>query len=316
MTITRRKFFKQSLAAGAFLTASMSPTLSHAAKKKAKQIRTAKRVLIISFDGICIEGFKKAYTPNIDAMMKRGAASLATRDVMPSVTLPNYSSIMLGAGPEVHGVSDNSWKVDNYKIPAVVRDEDGYFPSIFQVLKENVPDMKTAFFWNWKPLILPYNQKYFDETSFGENDEYIPNYGKALEFLKENRDNHAFVFLYSVHTDHAGHKYSWMSPEYIKALEEGDVQIGILIEKLKQEGLFEDTHIMFLSDHGGIGKGHGGVSEVEMTVPWIISGPGIKKGFTIEEPNNTVNTASTVAKLFGVEQPLCWTGEVPMSIFE
>ena len=53
-----------------------------------------------------------------------------------------------------------------------------------------------------------------------------------------------------------------------------------------------------------------------MIVPWIIEGPGIKKGFTIEEANNTVNTASTVLKLFGVEQPLCWTGEVPMSIFE
>ena len=58
------------------------------------------------------------------------------------------------------------------------------------------------------------------------------------------------------------------------------------------------------------------VSPEEMIVPWIIEGPGIKKGFTIEEANNTVNTASTVLKLFGVEQPLCWTGEVPMSIFE
>ena len=32
-------------------------------------------------------------------------------------------------------------------------------------------------------------------------------------------------------------------------------------------------------------------------------------------PNNTVNTAATVLRLFGVEQPLCWTGEVPESIF-
>ena len=32
--------------------------------------------------------------------------------------------------------------------------------------------------------------------------------------------------------------------------------------------------------------------------------------------NNTVNTASTVLRLFGLDQPLSWTGEVPESIFE
>ena len=88
-----------------------------------------------------------------------------------------------------------------------------------------------------------------------------------------------------------------------------------MLDFLKKEGLYEETHIMWITDHGGIGKGHGGVSPEEMIVPWVIKGPGIKKGFTITEANNTVNTASTVLKLFGVEQPLCWTGEVPMSIF-
>ncbi|MFR4223996.1 MAG: alkaline phosphatase family protein [Akkermansia sp.] len=33
--------------------------------------------------------------------------------------------------------------------------------------------------------------------------------------------------LYSVHTDHAGHKYGWMSREYLQSIEEADQQIGI-----------------------------------------------------------------------------------------
>ena len=37
-----------------------------------------------------------------------------------------------------------------------------------------------------------------------------------------------------------------------------------------------------------------------MIVPWVVEGPGIRKGFEITEPNNTVNTASTVLSLFGV----------------
>lgn len=47
---------------------------------------------------------------------------------------------------------------------------------------------------------------------------------------------------------------------------------------MKKEGLYEDTYFMFLSDHGGIGHGHGGFSVDEMIVPWGITGPDIKKG--------------------------------------
>ena len=136
-----------------------------------------------------------------------------------------------------------------------------------------------------------------------------------MAFIKEHRDEPQFIFLYNVHTDHVGHTFAWMSPEYIESIEEGDVQVGRMMDFLKAEGLYEDTHIFFITDHGGIGKGHGGVSPEEMIVPWVIKGPGIKKGFTIEEANNTVNTAATVVRLFGAEQPLCWTGEVPESIF-
>jgi len=318
MSISRRKFLKVSAAAGAALGLSSvtGQALAATGKKKVARKHPASRVLIITFDGIRVDGFRQAHTPNLDALMKSGAASMATRDVMPSVTLPNYTSHLLGAGPEVHGVVDNGWKVDDFKIPAVVRDEEGYFPSVFQVLKNNVKDMKTAFYWNWYPLVYPHNQKYFDDLLYADNDEYVPLYDRAFEFMKENRNDPTLVFLYSVHTDHVGHRFQWMSPEYIRSIEEGDVQVGILIEKMKAEGLFDDTHILFMSDHGGVGNGHGGVSVEEMTVPWILEGPGIKKGFEITEANNTVNTASTVAYLFGVDQPLCWTGEVPMSVFE
>ena len=51
-------------------------------------------------------------------------------------------------------------------------------------------------------------------------------------------------------------------------------------------------------------------------VPWGITGPGIRKGFKITEPNNTVNTAATILRLFDVEKPLPWTGEVLSSIFK
>jgi len=318
MSISRRDFFKKSLAAGAGVAAAsmIGPLVPEVeAKKAGKMFGKAKRVIIMTFDGIRVDGLLQANTPNIDMLMDNGSVSLTTRDVMPSVTLPNYTSHLLGAGPEVHGVADNGWKVDKYKLQAVETDADGYFPSVFKVLKDNVRGIKTAYYWNWLPLINSINQKYLDDKLSASDEGYPELYDRAMEYIGQHKKDKLFMFLYNVHTDHIGHTYEWMSPEYIKSIEEGDAQVGRMIDFLKKEGLFEETHLMFITDHGGIGKGHGGVSPEEMIVPWIIKGPGIKKGFSITEANNTVNTASTVLHLFGVEQPLCWTGEVPMSIF-
>jgi len=315
MAITRRQFCKQSLLTSLALSTGIKP--QEASAKAKSKFKRAKRVLIISFDGISVDGFKQARTPNLDALMFDGCLSLETRDVMPSITLPNYTSHLLGAGPEVHGVVDNGWKPGKYILPALVTDEDGYFPSVFKVLKDNVPNIKTGFFWNWYNLIYPINEKHIDEQFYDKDENNYPLvFDKAFDFMQSHKHEPTCLFLYSVHTDEVGHKYGWMTPEYIKSLEDGDVQVGILIKKMKEVGIYDDTHIIYISDHGGIGHGHGGFTTDEMVVPWGIKGPGIKKGIMITEPNNTVNTASTVLRLFGVEQPACWTGEVPESIFK
>ncbi|NCC09150.1 MAG: nucleotide pyrophosphatase [Bacteroidia bacterium] len=276
----------------------------------------AKRVVMIALDGISVEGFTKAKTPHLDALLKEGALSLHTRVVMPSVTLPNWTSHLTGSGPEQHGVFNNDWTIDKKVYQAVAEDQEGYYPSVFKTLKEQVKGVKTAFYYNWINLFYPYNKRYFDEVSYLENDAYVPNYEKALTFLVEHRKEPTVVFLYSVHTDHAGHKHQWMSAEYIQSIEEADREIGLFLQRLKEEGLYKETHLMFLSDHGGVKYGHGGMSASEMIVPWGISGPGIKKGFEISEPNNTVNTSAVILQLFKVKQPLPWVSEVPHSIFK
>lgn len=315
MEKSRRTFLKKGLA-GALTLGIASFPKSLTALPIEMGVSRAKRVVLISLDGICVNGYLKAKTPNLDVLMGEGALSLDTRVVMPSVTLPNWTSHLTGSGPEQHGVVDNSWEINKFTLPAVETDSEGYYPSVFKVLKDAIPTMKTAFYYNWINLFYPYNKQYLDEVSYLEQDAYVPNYNKALSFLIANRTHPTLVFLYSVHTDHAGHKYKWMSPEYIQSIEEADVEIGKFINKMKQEGIYEDTYFMFLTDHGGINHGHGGVSTDEMIVPWGIAGPEIKRGFKITEANNTVNTAATILRLFKVKQPLSWTGEVVESIFK
>lgn len=273
------------------------------------------RLVFIALDGISIEGLQAAKTPFIDELMHEGAYSLKTRVVMPSITLPNWTSHLTGSGPEQHGVTDNGWEIDNYVLPPVDKDSKGYYPSIFKILKDQVPDVRTAFYYNWTNLIYPYNQDYMDEVSYQGNDEYIENFQGAFEFIRKNKEHPTFVFLYTVHTDENGHAHGWMSPEYIASIEEVDGEIGRLVSKMKEAGLYDNTHFIFTSDHGGVNKGHGGVSTTEMEVPWSLTGPGVIRNHEMKGPNNTVNSAFVVAHLFNCQTPESWTGKMIPSIF-
>lgn len=279
----------------------------------------AKRVVVLGLDGFSADGFKTARHPNLDKLFAEGVLSLTTRPVMPSVTLPNWTSHLTGSGPEEHGVTANSWTLNTYQLKAIDTDEDGYYPSIFKVLKGTVPKVKTAFYYNWADLINSMNKKYMDEISFQWNDRYDSIYQKATDFIIRNQNDPTFVFLYSVHTDHAGHNHSWMSPQYITAIEQADTAIGVFLDKLKAANLYHNTHFLLITDHGGIKDGHGGTSMEEMQVPWAITGPLVKKLGLTTFYNSNKNTALVIAKIFGLKQkqlPESWTGTVPGKIFK
>ena len=146
MKNSRRNFFKKGLAGAVALgTASLSQPVSAVTAKV--NVPAAKRIVLISLDGICVDGFLKAKTPNLDKLMAEGSLSLDTRVVMPSVTLPNWTSHLCGSGPEQHGVVDNSWEISKFVLPAIEKDNAGYYPSVFKVLKEALPQAKTAFYY-------------------------------------------------------------------------------------------------------------------------------------------------------------------------
>lgn len=195
---------------------------------------TGQRVVIIGLDGLSVQGYQETRIPHLTKLMDEGVLSLTTRSVMPSVTLPNWISHLTGSGPEQHGVVNNQWTLQDHPLPADEVDEDGYYPSIFKLVKEQVPGVRTAYYYNWAQLILPINSKYLDEVSFLENDLYHENYRKAVKFIEKYADVPTLIFLYSVHTDHAGHSFEWMSDEYITALEEADQAIGNLISELQE----------------------------------------------------------------------------------
>lgn len=262
----------------------------------------AEMVIIIGVDGMSIPGFQKAQTPNMDYLVRNGALSFRTRGVMPTVSGPNWASHLLGAGPEQHGVTFNGWSTDYHFITPTDTDPDGYFPSVFNVVREQMPDAKTGFFYDWDVLIDIFNTKNMDRVEY--SDFYTRSFSLAIPWIMEHKP--ALTFIYIGNPDVVGHTYKWESDEYIRSLEEVDMAIGELMDSLRHANLFDEAHIIIASDHGGIDYGHGGVSMEEIKVPWIISGPGIIKNRMIDQPNDVFNTAATAIKLLGLEQPFAW----------
>lgn len=73
----------------------------------------AEPVLLISIDGLqpadVIDAEKRGFTaPNLRRLMADGAHATGVRNVLPTVTYPNHTTLITGAEPRVHGITSNT----------------------------------------------------------------------------------------------------------------------------------------------------------------------------------------------------------------
>jgi arylsulfatase A-like enzyme len=80
--------------------------------------------------------------------------------------------------------------------------------------------------------------------------------------------------------------------------------------------MYDNTIFMVVSDHGGIGQGHGRTSMDEMEGVLVFCGKGIKHGHKIQSSVVRYDTAPTIARIFGAEVPAVWRGRAIEEIFE
>jgi len=73
--------------------------------------------------------------------------------------------------------------------------------------------------------------------------------------------------------------------------------------------MLEDTVIIFSSDHGGLEKGHGGKTLLEVEIPWIIYGQNIPANGKLDKSIVTYDTAATIAYILGLDIPDFWRGK-------
>lgn len=186
---------------------------------------------------------------------------------------------------------------------------------------------------------------------FGDNGEKINFSGYradcindfALEFIEKRPQNKPFFLFLSFiephHQNDAGHyqgykptlgsfkdypipedltyfgrgNYREEYPDYISAINRIDYNLGRLIGKLKSEGIYENTVIVYTSDHGSHFKTRNleykrSCHESSIHTPLVISGGAFKGGLKVENPVSLIDLPPTLLDIAGIEIPDSYMG--------
>lgn len=253
----------------------------------AAQTQTPDYVVMITIDGCRSDKLQEADTPNINNLLPNAAYSWTARTTFPSSTPSAHASLFSGTDTKTHQyyATDNELLVE----------------TIFQVFenagkKTALVDGKggTRIRGLEVGVTTVVNGIDFRETT---GDEGVMTTG--LEIIQENKP--ALIFMLLPMVDYAGHTYGHTSSEYLEAVENADNQVGRLVSKLQELGLYDSTLIVIVSDHGMTVATHGTFSSSDMTIPLIFTGPGVKVGEF--SGGKIIDVAPTVANLYGVKVP-------------
>lgn len=118
-------------------------------------------------------------------------------------------------------------------------------------------------------------------------------------------------------------------PDYLGACESLDRNLGKLIDKLKEKGLYENTIIIFASDHGSHFKTRNRDSHLNgyddykrschdacLRVPLVIAGGPYKGGVAVEDLVSTESLPKTILAMAGVDVGDAMIGENLLDVVE
>jgi len=268
-------------------------------------------VIVIGVDGLSIDGVVTANVPALRELMTRGAWSLEARGVMPTLSSPNWMSMITASGPEEHGITSNGYVKHMQEIAPACKDASGGFPNIFGALRAQRPTSRIAVFHDWAGFAKLVEAGVPDVIEHERGPERTIR--AAMEYWQRNRPELLFVHLDNV--DHAGHHSGWSSRAYYRAVEAADRQVGVVLDKLRELDALDSTFVLVTSDHGGKGRHHGKNSLAELQIPWILAGPGVAPG-KIAVSLFTYDTGATLAWILNLQPSACWIGRPVLAAFQ
>ncbi len=218
-----------------------------------------------------------------------------------------------------------------------------YFEAIFNLFNNkgyNTTSMHDFVEWYYYRKTIHPNMgsgKYYNASSlgidtagyYGEWPSDIELFDKGLDIVLNNEDGKPFMTWFTTVTSHQPYSvsstygdlykdyfkeegYTEYNSRYLSKLKVLDDALGVMVNKLKEAGVFEDTVIVLLADHYPYGLSKSNVSqllniptselgdyEIERT-PFVIYNADIK-GQTFAQYNSYINLVPTLANLLNLD---------------
>ena len=290
-------------------------------------------------------GSKSDYfeTPNLELLSQRGMRFSDAYSSAP-VCAPSRYSIQFGKTPARISLIRVGMNTDHI-------DHEG-FVSIPKALKKINKQYRTAHFGKWgmgsNPSILGYDES--DGPTKNKDGNFVNDKSqwehvlkndpknifsltnKAVEFISSSKKEKRPFFLqishYAVHSNIESKEKSYdLFSDKPKGLHQKnlgfaamtydlDESLGILLKKIKEFGIEDNTYIIYMSDNGSVpnipgakkyeksynyplSRGKWDAFEGGIRVPLIIAGPGIKNGSESSTPVSGSDLLPTIIDLAG-----------------
>ncbi len=276
-----RSSFRRSLCF-AWLLLGAAGWLGGATAPAAEPKLPAGRVMFIGIDGCRFDAVEKARTPNLDRLIGDGCYSdrvliLGERyRRSETVSGPGWTSLLTGVWADKHGIDDNK-----FRDPHLNR-----FPHFFRRVKQADFKGSTISIASWPPISETIVSNADVNHLSPHDDLYVPGDRETAKLTADmlRGANPIAMFVYFGQVDEHGHKYGFSPdvPEYVAAIERVDEHVGMVIQALEKRKYYAEENWLVLvsSDHGGLGKDHGGGhAKPEILNSFaIVSGAAAKRG--------------------------------------
>lgn len=154
-----------------------------------------------------------------------------------------------------------------------------------------------------------YDKAVYDSTDWADRKSGQPFFaqiqlagGKGRTKKTPNPIDPADVKLPPYYPDDPVIRDDWA--KYLNAAMNTDIQVGQIVQRLKNEGLYDNTYIFFMTDHGiSHARGKQFLYDEGIRVPLIVRGPGLKAGTVREDLVIHIDMAATSLALAGISVP-------------
>jgi len=288
-------------------------------------------IILISIDTLRADhlscyGYRRVETPHLDALAKGGTIFSAVNSQAP-LTFPSHVSLFTATYPFFNGIEDNGEILRPHAVTlATLLKSHGYHTGA--VVGGFVMDSRFGLNQGFDDYDSTFDLHRQEGSDPGDIKRLGADVVAAAEkWLDANSAHPFFLFLhlYDLHTPYnlpASYRARF-GTGYDAELRYVDEHVGLFLDSLRRQNLFDSSLIVLTSDHGeGLGehreKTHGYfIYQSTLWVPLIVHWPAGSATFTakVDEPASLMDVAPTILQFAAISPPPEFQGRSLLGVF-